>query len=301
MRSQRKASKLATYSIRDLENISGIKAHTLRIWEQRYEILQPKRTDTNIRFYDDEDLRLLLSISMLNCNGFKISAIAKMSHDDIHHACQNLHVVSDEFANQVNTMSLAMIELDEERFERSIAYSTLLYGFEDTMLKVIYPFFERVGMLWQTGAITPVQEHFVSNLIRQKLIAAIDAQQPAKGDGVPKYALFLPEGELHELSLLFAAFLLRSRGNKVIYLGQNLPEEDLTAVYEVYKPDYFFTILTLIPPKESTQTYLTRLGKTFHRSRFLIAGAAVANIKTTGDNVILLHQPLDLLRYAERG
>ncbi|HEX2901336.1 MAG TPA: helix-turn-helix-type transcriptional regulator, partial [Bacteroidia bacterium] len=118
---------------------------------------------------------------------------------------------------------------------------------------------------------------------------------------IPKYALFLPEGELHELSLLFAAFLLRSRGNKVIYLGQNLPEEDLQAVYEVYQPDYFFTILTLIPPKESVQSFLARLGKAFPRSRFLVSGTAVANVKTTGDNVMLLSKPLDLLRYAERG
>lgn len=269
------------------------------MWEQRYEILQPKRTDTNIRFYDDEDLRLLLSISTLNVNGYKISTIAKMSHTEIHEACKNLHTVCDEFAHQINTMSLAMIELDEERFDRAIASSALRYGFEDTMLKVIYPFFERVGMLWQTGAITPVQEHFVSNLVRQKLIAAIDAQQPPKGDHPLKFALFLPDQELHELSLLFASYLLRARGHKVIYLGQSVPEQDLLGVYEAYKPDFFFTILTMVPHKESAQTYLNRLAKGFGRSKLLVSGAAIDASKPVSDNLIVLAHPSELLRYID--
>jgi MerR family transcriptional regulator, light-induced transcriptional regulator len=288
---------LGTYSIRDLENISGIKAHTLRIWEQRYEILQPKRTDTNIRYYDDDDLRLLLSISTLNCNGYKISAIAKMTREEVHNACKCLHSVCDEFAHQINAMSLAMLELDEERFEKAIVNCSCKYGFEETMLKIIYPFFERVGMLWQTGMITSVQEHFVSNLVRQKLVAAIDAQKPPKVEHPLRYALFLHEHELHELSLLFAAYLLRSRGSKVLYLGQGVPEEDLRRIYEIYQPDYFFTVATLIPPKESTEAWLMRLGESFPKSRILATGTATAGVKTTSDNVILLCKPKDLLQF----
>jgi MerR family transcriptional regulator, light-induced transcriptional regulator len=292
---------LATYSIRDLENISGIKAHTLRIWEQRYEILQPKRTDTNIRFYEEDDLRLLLSISMLNANGYKISHIAKMPAADIHATCSKLRDVSDEFSNLINLLLLAMIELDEERFDKALASSTLKYGFEDTMTRVIYPFFERVGILWQTGSVRPAQEHFISSLIRQKLIVAIDAQAPVRGDDIPKYVLYLPENEMHELSLLFASYILRSRKNKVIYLGQNVPGDDLESIYETYKPDYFFTILTIVPAKESAQAYLTRLGKNFPKSRFLVAGLATELVKNTPDNVIILPQVSDLLRYADRG
>ncbi|MFN8397407.1 MAG: MerR family transcriptional regulator [Bacteroidia bacterium] len=289
---------MATYSIRDLENISGIKAHTLRIWEQRYDILQPKRTDTNIRFYDDEDLRLLLSISMLNCNGWKISTIAKMSREDIHNACHNLHTVCDEFAHMINLLSLSMIELDEERFEETVTSCIRKYGLEQAMVSVIHPFFERVGMLWQTGTINPSQEHFVSNLIRQKIIVAIDSLPLPKGETLRKFVVFLPEHELHELSLLFAAFILRKRGNKVIYLGQSVPEEDLDPVYNTYSPDYFFTILTMVPPKESVQSMLDRLGKRFAKTRFLVAGPALAGLKATSDNVILLKHPDDLLRYA---
>jgi DNA-binding transcriptional MerR regulator len=286
---------LATYSIRDLENISGIKAHTLRMWEQRYEILQPQRTDTNIRCYDECDLRLLLSISMLNCNGVKISQIAKMSADQIHHACSAMNKVCDEVAHQVQTLTLAMIELDEERFEKAIASSTLKYGFEETMLRIVHPFFERVGVLWQTGTVRPAQEHFISNLVRQKLIVAIDAQQPVRGDGMPKYALFLPEYEMHELSLLFAYYLLRSRNNKVIYLGQNVPDDDLQSIYEAYQPDYFLTILTITPPKESASNYLSRLGHQFPAVKILASGTAAQDVKATAANVAILPRVHDLL------
>jgi MerR family transcriptional regulator, light-induced transcriptional regulator len=289
---------LATYSIRDLENISGIKAHTLRMWEQRYDILQPKRTDTNIRFYDENDLRLLLSISTLNCNGFKISNIAKMTPVEIHMACHNLHTVCDEFAFQINALSLAMIELDEERFERAFSGCVLRHGFEDTMQRVIHPFFERVGLLWQTGAIKPVQEHFVSNIVRQKLIAAIDAQQPPRIENQRKYALFLPAFEQHELGLLFAAYMLRARGNKVIYLGQNVPADDLKGVCELLAPDYFLTVITM-PQNGEVQGYVNQLAQEFPCVRVLVAGSAGGQVKAAAANVTVLQQISDLLRQCE--
>jgi len=291
---------LATYSIRDLENISGIKAHTLRMWEQRYEILQPKRTDTNIRFYDDDDLRLLLSISMLNDNGYKISKIAKMGRDEIHRFCGSLHDVNDEFAHQINALTLAMVELDEERFEKVFASNTLRYGFEETMTKLIYPFFERVGLLWQTGTVLPLQEHFVSNLVRQKLIVAIDAQLPVKGADVPKFVLFLPEGEMHELSLLFACYLLRSRKNQVFYLGPNVPEDDLKSIHETCHPDYFLSILTASVGKEVTQGYIDRLSSNFPATKILLSGIALDGLKAAASNISILKKAADLLPYATR-
>lgn len=290
---------MATYSIRDLEKISGIKAHTLRVWEQRYDILDPKRTETNIRYYEEDDLRLLLSISMLNNNGYKISKIAKMDHKEIHEICQSLFEVTEEHENQVNALTLSMIDMDEDRFEKIISNNTLRYGFEETMVKIINPFFERVGILWQTGTIRPAQEHFISNLVRQKVIVAIDAQVVPKGPEVPRYLLFLPEHELHELGLLFASYLLRSRGNRVIYLGQGLPEEDLDSVYESYHPNYLYTILTMNPPKESALNYVKRIGEKFSDSIILATGHALRDLEAPRDNVRLLSQMPDLLRYAE--
>lgn len=291
---------MATYSIRDLEKISGIKAHTLRVWEQRYDVLSPKRTDTNIRYYEEDDLRLLLSISMLNNNGYKISKIAKMPTEKIHEICKGLFEVTEEHGNQVNALTLSMIDMDEDRFEKIISNNTLRYGFEETMVRIINPFFERVGILWQTGTIRPAQEHFISNLVRQKVIVAIDAQVVGSGPSVPKYLLFLPEHEMHELGLLFASYLLRSRGNRVIYLGQGLPEEDLDSVYETYRPDYLYTILTMNPPKEDAGEFLNRIGEKFSDSIILAAGQASQAVEEPRDNVRLLQSMPELLHYAER-
>lgn len=291
---------MATYSIRDLEKISGIKAHTLRVWEQRYAILSPKRTETNIRYYEEDDLRLLLSISMLNSNGYKISKIAKMQNEEIHDICQSLFEVTEEHENQVNALTLSMIDMDEDRFEKIISNNTLRYGFEETMVRIINPFFERVGILWQTGTIRPAQEHFISNLVRQKVIVAIDAQVVPSGAEVPKYLLFLPEHEMHELGLLFASYLLRSRGNRVIYLGQGLPEEDLDSVYETYRPDFLYTILTMNPPKEKAAEFLSRIGEKFHEAVILTAGQAARGIEAPRENVRILQSMPDLLTYAEQ-
>lgn len=291
---------MATYSIRDLEKISGIKAHTLRVWEQRYAILSPKRTETNIRYYEENDLRLLLSISMLNNNGVKISKIAKMSHQEIHLKCNDLVDVASEEENQVNALTLAMIEMDEDRFEKIVSGNTLRYGFEETMTNIINPFFERVGILWQTGSIRPAQEHFISNLVRRKVIVAIDAQVTPAGSDVPRYLLFLPEHEMHELGLLFASYLLRSRGNRVTYLGQGLPEEDLDSVYDTYKPDYLYTILTMDPPKESSVDFIHRLGKKFPNSTILAAGQSVKDATSLTDNVKVMSSMKDLIGYAEK-
>jgi DNA-binding transcriptional MerR regulator len=291
---------LAIYSIRDLEKISGIKAHTLRVWEQRYSILTPKRTETNIRFYEEEDLRLLLSISMLNSNGYKISRIAKMSSTEIHDTCKTLFEDESETTNQITALTIAMMQLDEDRFEKIIANCTLRHGFEAMMVDIVHPFFERVGILWQTGSIRPAQEHFMSNLLRQKLIVAIDSQSVPRDLNLPRYLLFLPENELHENGLLFATYLLRSRGNHVIYLGTCLPEDDLPSVYETYKPDYFLTFLTLSPPKETGFDYLCRLGSKFPECTILATGHAASPTTDLPDNVKILSSIKDLLAFAER-
>lgn len=267
---------MATYSIKDLEKISGIKAHTLRIWEQRYAILKPTRTETNIRCYDDHDLKVILNISMLNCNGYKISTIAAMTRDQIMESVRTLTECNLEFDTQINSLSLAMIELNEVLFEKVFSVNTIRYGFEKTMLHIIYPFFERVGILWQTGSITPAQEHFVSNLTRQKIISAIDGQQVSTDPAAPRWLLFLPEGELHEISLLFSYFLLKSKGNKVVYLGQDVPFTDLIQIHQTYRPDYLLTLLT--SRTSIGFEYASKLGNTFPGSTILISGQGLQGI-----------------------
>ncbi|PZX54553.1 DNA-binding transcriptional MerR regulator [Algoriphagus ratkowskyi] len=261
---------MSNYSIKDLEQLSGIKAHTLRIWEQRYNLLSPKRTDTNIRFYDDADLKRILNVAMLNANGLKISKIAAMSAGDISQEIIKLTDQSIDHNDQIQALTICMIELDEVRFEKVLSTIILKMGFEDTVLNIIYPFLSKIGILWQTGAISPAQEHFISNLIRQKLIVAIDGQM---GNNQGKtFMLFLPEGELHELSLLFSCYLIKKHGHKVIYLGQSTPNADLISVYKMQKPNYLLTVITSSPAGDKVQEYVDMLGREFTDSEIFVSG-----------------------------
>jgi len=260
------------YSIKDLEQLSGIKAHTLRIWEQRYDIIKPKRTPTQIRFYDDDDLKLILNISLLNRNNYKISKIAKMEEEEISNMVIRITNSSLDFPNQINAMVIAMVNLDENRFEKIIATNALQFGFEKTMLSMVYPFLQKIGILWQTDNINPAHEHFISNLIRQKLIVAIDGQVSEPHPEAKKFVLFLPEGELHELSLLFTSFLLKSRRHKVVYMGQSLPLEDISTVHEVYKPDYYFTVATSFPSQKGLKKYLEEIVERYPSAQLLVSG-----------------------------
>jgi DNA-binding transcriptional MerR regulator len=264
---------VSTYSIKDLEQLSGIKAHTLRIWEQRYSLLSPKRTDTNIRFYDDDDLKLILNVALLNDNGFKISKIASMESNEIREEVMKLTERSLTHDDQIHALTICMIEMDEDRFDKILSTNILKLGFEQTMLNIIYPFMSKIGVLWQTGAINPAQEHFISNLVRQKLIVAIDGQI-TQGGG-KKFLLFLPEGELHEISLLFASYLIKSKGHKVIYLGQSTPNDDLLSVYKLHQPDFLLTVITTSPSSEYVQEYVNALSERFSSSEILVTGYQV--------------------------
>jgi len=264
---------VTTYSIKDLEQLSGIKAHTLRIWEQRYDLLSPKRTDSNIRYYDDEDLKLILNISLLYDNGFKISKIASMPDELIREEVMNLTDRSLTHDDQVHALTICMIEMDEDRFDKILTTNIIKIGFEQTMLNIIYPFLSKIGLLWQTGAVNPAQEHFISNLVRQKLVVAIDGQI-SSGSG-KKFLLFLPEGELHEISLLFATYLIKSKGHKVFYLGQSTPFKDVEAVYDLVEPEYLLTVMTSQPIGKTAQEYIDLLSKKFSSAEIFVSGYQV--------------------------
>ncbi len=291
---------MSNYSIKDLENLSGIKAHTLRIWEQRYNIVNPKRTETNIRYYDDTDLKLILNVSLLKDNGFKISTIAKMSELALKQEVINITQKSSRYSDQIQALTLAMIDLDENQFEKILSTSVLQLGFEKTMIHVIYPFLTRIGYLWLTNSINISQEHFISHLIRQKLIVAIDGQTSAQNTNTKKYLLFLPEGELHEIGLLFACYLIKAREQKTIYFGQSLPFKDLEEACKIHEPDYIITILTAVLVDEDAQTYINRLAGTFKNSTLLISGLQVVGQDLqAADNVVIFSKIYDLINFIE--
>lgn len=264
---------MATYSIKDLENLSGIKAHTIRIWEKRYNLVCPQRTDTNIRYYTDEDLKRLLNISILNKRGFKISKIADLNSDQLSEHIWNLSTQTYNTEAQIENMVIAMVDLDEVKINQILSDSIDKVGFETTILNLIYPFFNRVGILWQTGNINPAQEHFISNLIRQKMLAAIDKLYINPEVKNKTFVLFLPEGELHEIALLFLYFLVKKQGFKVIYLGQSVPLSDLYEVQQSVHADYFITYFTSVQRLQEIEDILNSLSDKFRKSKILVAGS----------------------------
>ncbi|MDZ4668729.1 MAG: MerR family transcriptional regulator [bacterium] len=264
---------LGTFTIKDIEAITGVKSHTLRIWEQRYGIVVPKRSETNIRFYNDADLKNLLNISLLNENGHKISDIAKMTSFQIAQKVMHLGKNCTEFKNHIKAFISAMMGFDEVEFHKLLNTYILQYGIEDTFLKIIFPFLNEVGLLWQVGSLLPSHEHFVSNIIKQKLYVAIDGQVGKVALVRKKFLLFLPQSEKHSLGLLFANYLIRSRGHEVLYLGQEVPLSDLRDAFGHDSPDYLLTLMTVAQPLIDKQEFVDYLSKSWPKSQILLTGS----------------------------
>lgn len=247
------------FSISDIESLIGIKAHTIRAWEARYNLVPPKRTPTNIRYYEEEDLKHLLNIVTLNEKGYKISRIAKMDKVQINDLVLQLQADYNNDTVQVLRLSDAALKYDEIAFAEILSGCIQELGLVDTMDLVLFPFMKKVGMLWQTGAIDPSHEHFASNLIRDRMIVEIDKlSKPVRKD--PKrFLLFLPEAEMHEIGLLFARYLLKRCGMDTLYLGQEIPYSDLKKVIAHYKPDYAFIVLTSLNLGKDINKILTKV------------------------------------------
>ncbi len=271
-----KRTSLAIYSIRDLEQISGIKAHTIRAWEQRYKILTPQRTSTNIRYYTDENLKYLLNISLLNKNGIKISKIAKMTQKEIAAKVSAISEVNFDHDNQLDALTISMIQMDERVFSRIINADIKQMGFERTMIDVINPFLEKLGLLWLTSSITPIHEQFITCLIRQKIISAIDRLDHPRYPEAKKFLIFLPEGDHQELSLLFLHYLLKSRKHSVVYLGGDVSCDDLYPAIEIHKPDFIFTMLSPTYTKQSCQCFVDGLSNKIKTATLLLSGYMVS-------------------------
>jgi MerR family transcriptional regulator, light-induced transcriptional regulator len=263
---------MALYSIKDLERLSGVKAHTIRIWEKRYGIVSPQRTDSNIRFYCDTEVKKLMNVAILQHHGYKISKLAGLDPDELSRKVMEVSIVTNGHDSQVENLVVAMIEMDEAKFEKLLNQSIIKEGFENMVFKVLHPFFEKIGVLWQAGSINPAHEHFISNLVKQKIYVAIDSIPVPSGQDVKKFLLFLPEWDLHDLGLLVYNYILKSRGFKVIFLGPNVPEEDVKAVTSFIHPDYFLTIFSTAVERERIESYINRLATGFPEKTLFISG-----------------------------
>jgi DNA-binding transcriptional MerR regulator len=234
-----------TYSISQVENLSGISAHSLRIWERRYTFLKPLRTSTNIRYYSDDQLKKLLNIGILQKKGHRISSIIQMSDKEVFNLVSQIVSTYDpEYEVQIRALILSMIEMDEDVFSKVFNEQVFRTGFISTITDLIYPFLTLVGGLWINDKSSPAQEHFASNLIRQKLISAIDSV-PSPSKGAPGIIQFLPEGENHEIGLLLSYFIAKDLGYRVYYLGQNVPIKNIPNVVNLVKADLLFTIFQI--------------------------------------------------------
>lgn len=276
---------MSTYSIKDLEKLTGIKAHTIRIWEQRYDLVRPKRTETNIRYYNENDLKYLMNIALLNEHGYKISKIADLSPAEMKTKVLELVSQQFDFPDQIQSLNLAMIDMDEARFEKIMSNNILHHGFQQTMTKIVFPFVEKLDILWQTSTISTSQERFMYCLIRKKLVVALDGlhQQPDKSK--PSFLLFLPEGERNELGLLFAQYYLINQGFPVVYLGHGLHPDDLTDIYSRWKPNYICSIITTRLQKANLNGELSQLINKYPESHILLTGYRMPEEEAKHDHV----------------
>lgn len=295
---------MGKYSIKDLEKISGIKAHTIRMWERRYGLIEPQRTETNIRFYSDCDLKRLLNVSILNHNGIKISHIAGLTDAEIKNRVLDLSIDGRSSSVQIESLMVAMLELDETKFLNGLSSSIIKLGFEVSVETVLFPFLERIGVLWQAGTINPAQEHFISNLIRQKLFVAIDNEMQSPVQNGPRIIMFLSEHEQHEIGLLFYNLLARKEGMNVVYLGAGVPLEDLSLVHRLRPADVFMTSFITAMDKQEMEDLLREYHKRFPDIPFYLSGLQMELLQpelpegfTVVNKVRVFKERLRLLKY----
>jgi len=245
------------FSIRDLENLSGIKAHTIRIWEKRYNLLTPERTDTNIRTYTLASLQKLLNITLLYHNGHKISKIAKIPEDEIPLIVREIVAKNSTKHHAINAFKLAMINFDQTIFFNTYNSLINVKSFREVFKETFIPLLNELGLLWQTDTISPAHEHFITSLIKQKIHLNTEKLQhlkPTKTDKV--FVAYLPENEIHEIGLLYLNYEIILRGYKSIYLGQTIPMENLMDVMKYFDNIYFLSYFTVVPEKDRIEKYI---------------------------------------------
>lgn len=263
-----------SFTIKDLENLSGIKAHTIRIWEQRYSFLKPKRSTTNIRYYDADELKMLLNIALLNRYGYKISHIDKMGPEVIKEKILALSSEEAVLERRINNLLHGMIDLETFSFEEILDEHIRNNGIDNAINELIFPFLQRIGILWMTDHIRVAHEHLVSNVIRQKLILGIENTPRGKHEA-KTVLMFLPPGEYHEIGLLYVYYLLKVRGINIIYLGADVPIEELEYVCKIKHPDFLYSHLTSIPARFNLDKFMLQLRSRINTTPLVMSGRVI--------------------------
>ncbi len=278
-----------SFSIKDIENLSGIKAHTLRIWEMRYGVVKPIRKHSKHRKYGVEELKRILRISHLYNQGFRISRIAQMTDEDI---CR-LTTESQSNASQIlyiNQLIEASIDFDEPLFRQIFNAVINKFGFEDAILEVIYPFLSKIGMLWLTGNILPAQEHFASHIIRNKIVFETYNESVDKKISKDHYILFCPPEEYHEIPLLFVQYCLKKRGINSTFLGVNTSVDDLKILLSKMKATHLFVHFTTNFSDQDPDSLLTELCSSFPSLEVFAAGRLFEKTTITYPKLKIFYQ-----------
>ena len=286
---------MVQYSINDLEKLSGIKAHTIRVWERRYHILEQHRTETNRRRYGDNELRRIINISILHRNGFKISKIAGFSDSEIEEKVSFLSKDTNRSETQIDSLIMFMVDHNEKAINDLLTRYIMNHGIEDTFMDVVFPFLKRIGIMWHTGSADISSEHFISNIFRQRIISSIDSLSPAFKEGRKRVILFLPEFELHEIGLLFFNYLIKKLGHETLYLGQATPISSVVRANDKWKADIIVTGLMSGLPDVNHLDLVSQLSKLFPKQKVLVAGLlADSSFKIKHSNIFQIRSPEDL-------
>lgn len=283
------------YSIKDLEYLSGIKAHTIRIWEKRYNLLDPNRSETNIRFYSDKDVRRILNVAMLVKNGYKISTVALFDDSKLQSEVIRINNKAHDSGKFIDQLLFETVNLNVDGFGQVLDGIIEEYGFDKTIQNVVFPYFERIGVLWQAGSIYSAHEHFVSNIIRNRLIVETAKYEARTSRGAALF--FLRETEWHEISLLYSNYLAVKAGLKSVYLGQSLPFEDLANLVASHRFDFVCTSFIHAIDKPELEQYLTNISNLFNQTTILIFGRQITLIKPKiPSNVVVVKNYSDFLK-----
>jgi DNA-binding transcriptional MerR regulator len=296
---------VARYSISDLERLSGVKAHTIRIWEQRYQLLHPTRTATNIRTYGEADLRRLLNVATLCGRGQRISQVVRLSPEECQTAALALcNEVKPADGVRLNALQTAALDLNERQLHGILDEAIDELGPEEAMLRLGYPLLQRLGVSWREGSLSGAQERLVAQLLRQELLAATDALPlGAAPADAPRWLLFLPEGEWHELALLFMNYALRARGQQVLYLGPNLPLADVVAAAHAFRPTALATVLTTVPARGQVVAFAQALRQQYSEGTLLLFGSLAVQATGLPEGVMqlaCLHEFRDLIPFVNQ-
>ena len=289
---------MQNFSIRNIELLTGIKAHTLRIWEQRYDFFKAPRKDSKQRFYSNEDLQKLLCISFLYHNGWKVSRIAALSDEEIRTEANKIELGPTNYPTYLQKLLQAAIDFNEADFLRIVQQLIDNIGFEKTITEVCYPYLQRVGLLWDTNRVIPAQEHFSSYIIQNRVISETEKYSAVQNEA-PEIILFCPENEHHELPLLYINYLLRKNGWRVLYLGKNIKLEDLEEAAKIPGIKYLYLHLITNFTGFYIDDYFEKLRKTFPDKTIFASGKGIEQSERSFVGLKLLRRDDEIHQFIE--